>query len=496
MPAFRRCQIRLSNNSISSSCSPRERKKVLVIGAGISGLSVAYRLKDSSFYDVEIVEARNRVGGRIFPHLLMDGKTRIDLGGQWVHEATLQNPIRNVMEELLLPNTLFVEEEDDTGKRNQRDNFILYGSDGIAIEPKRRKQQENFLEAEISKIKMNSLKDPSKVHNYLSMKDILDDLCSKNVEYSNNSVDKEIQNALSHYTECYEGGRISELSASLLCQDELYQYLGGPDRVPNGTYHRLLQAILSSIEEGRNNDNNNNNTKIRYNSVVSTLQYSNNLDPNNSNNIKLTLHCGTELYGDYCVCTLPLGVLQRGTVHFHPPLPNSKVKAINAMGMGILNKVILKFDQCFWDTTGGAFFTITDIDLTNVKTFYDATPDVGVPVLIMFLGGDAAWRIGIQITEEEAVQEAMERLKVVYGDAIPNPVESKVTTWNLDPYSYGSYSFAKVGSDKSDYEEVARPVGHLLFAGEHTSKNAHSTVHGAWATGVREAERLEAYAKL
>ena len=79
----------------------------------------------------------------------------------------------------------------------------------------------------------------------------------------------------------------------------------------------------------------------------------------------------------------------------------------------------------------------------------------------------------------------------MFGEKVTNPVASMVTRWNTDPFACGAYSFAKVGSSAQDYQEVALPVGNLLFAGEHTSLHAHSCVHGAWATGQREAKRLE-----
>ena len=90
------------------------------------------------------------------------------------------------------------------------------------------------------------------------------------------------------------------------------------------------------------------------------------------------------------------------------------------------------------------------------------------------------------------LEELLGTLKKLFGkDTVPTPVSYKISRWLSDPDAYGSYSFTKVGSTVEDYDRVAQPGGkNLFFAGEHTSKHHHSTVHGAWETGQREAARV------
>ena len=150
----------------------------------------------------------------------------------------------------------------------------------------------------------------------------------------------------------------------------------------------------------------------------------------------------------------------------------------------------MKFDRRFWNDEIN--FTVTNKDPTKIKSFYDCSDEVGAPVLQLFLGGDAASRVDSPngLSDDEADWEAMEALRLVFGKNVPDPVATKVTRWNLDPFALGAYSFPKVGCEEEAYYEVCSPVGNLLFAGEHTSKRYHSTVHGAWDTGHREANRL------
>ena len=137
-----------------------------------------------------------------------------------------------------------------------------------------------------------------------------------------------------------------------------------------------------------------------------------------------------------------------------------------------------------------------------VKTYYDCTSDYydsnsKSAILIQFFAGSAAERVDPPLsssvdglTDPEAIEESLQALRTVFG-SVPEPSVAKVTRWRNDPLSCGSYSFAKIGTAPSMYDELATPLsGHLLFAGEHSSKHRHSTVHGAWETGVREASRI------
>ena len=67
------------------------------------------------------------------------------------------------------------------------------------------------------------------------------------------------------------------------------------------------------------------------------------------------------------------------------------------------------------------------------------------------------------------------------------------TQWASDPFAGGSYSYVPVGATGEEYDALAEPVGsRLFFAGEATSRDYHATVHGAYLSGLREAERIAA----
>jgi monoamine oxidase len=74
--------------------------------------------------------------------------------------------------------------------------------------------------------------------------------------------------------------------------------------------------------------------------------------------------------------------------------------------------------------------------------------------------------------------------------------KSVVSDWGKNPYARGSYSYIAVGGSGRDYDELAWPVGErLFFAGEHTNGQHPATATGAYLSGLREAQRIDEYAR-
>ncbi|KDR22932.1 Lysine-specific histone demethylase 1, partial [Zootermopsis nevadensis] len=190
--------------------------------------------------------------------------------------------------------------------------------------------------------------------------------------------------------------------------------------------------------------------------------------------------------GDAVLCTLPL--------------------AIQRLGFGNLNKVVLCFERIFWDPNANLFGHVGSTTASRGELFlfwnlYRA------PVLLALVAGEAA-AIMENVSDDVIVGRCIAVLKGIFGNnAVPQPKETVVTRWRADPWSRGSYSFVAVGSSGSDYDILAAPViagqnqqhqpglAHiqqyrLFFAGEHTIRNYPATVHGAFLSGLREGGRI------
>lgn len=189
---------------------------------------------------------------------------------------------------------------------------------------------------------------------------------------------------------------------------------------------------------------------------------------------------------DYCVCTLPLGVLKAGSVSFETPLSEAKRLSISRIGVGVENKLIMCFPFKFWCESSG-FFALTDPRFRFVDYHMFGAPGV----LVAMLAPPYSEEYG---SSEACLATVLEVLRFVFGAQVPAPLSYVVTSWHSEVFSLGSYSFLQAGSSQHDIAELQRPEwdGHLLFAGEATSLLNQQCVHGAANSGIRVANQIRA----
>ncbi|OAA43173.1 vacuolar protein sorting 33A-like protein [Metarhizium rileyi] len=211
---------------------------------------------------------------------------------------------------------------------------------------------------------------------------------------------------------------------------------------------------------------------------------------------------GATVNADNVVCTIPLGVLKQGNVKFEPALPAWKTGAIERLGFGILNKVVLVYNEVFWDPERHIFGILRnppnrhstvqeDYALNRGRFFqwFNVTHTTGLPCLIGLMAGDAGFETE-RSSNDSLIEEATQILRGVYGNKVPYPVESIITRWGSDRFARGSYSSAAPGMQADDYDSMAQSIGNLVFAGEHTIGTHPATVHGAYLSGLRAASEI------
>lgn len=185
---------------------------------------------------------------------------------------------------------------------------------------------------------------------------------------------------------------------------------------------------------------------------------------------------------------MPLGVLKAGTVRIEPPLPARQQTAVERLGMGVLDKLALRFPAPFWPPGDAPFGVIApeDSPLAGIEA-YPVDGLLNAPVLVLLYGGPRARRFAALGSEAGLVTDAMARLRTVFPTA-PDPLAAVTTDWAADLWSRGSYSVMAPGSGLDDYRALARPAGpRLWLAGEATVDDFPATVHGAWRSGLRAA---------
>lgn len=235
---------------------------------------------------------------------------------------------------------------------------------------------------------------------------------------------------------------------------------------------------------------------IQHKAVVKRIEYA---SDGSQGPARITLEDGESVDADYVVNTIPLGVLKHGNVEFQPPLPSWKTQAIERLGFGVLNKVILVYKEAFWDKDRdifGMLQTPTNRSSLNQKDYasrrgrffqwFSVTNTTGMPCLLALMAGDAAYDTEIT-PNDELIAEATEVLRMRYGARVMQPLEAIVTRWESDRFARGSYSNAGVNMQPEDYQLMARTIGNHYFAGEHTTVTHPATVHGAYLSGLRAA---------
>ncbi|KAG9328009.1 hypothetical protein JZ751_016952, partial [Albula glossodonta] len=159
------------------------------------------------------------------------------------------------------------------------------------------------------------------------------------------------------------------------------------------------------------------------------------------------------------VVTVPLALLQKNTVQFVPPLPERKLKAINILGAGVIEKIALQFPYRFWDSKSKvqtilATFHPQSRPERNVHVFYDMDPQVKHCVLMSVITGDAVATIR-DLADKDVATLCM---KVLRG---PGPVKYFVTHWSKDVWSQMSSALLRQGSGEA-YDIIAEEVQEKL----------------------------------
>lgn len=197
-----------------------------------------------------------------------------------------------------------------------------------------------------------------------------------------------------------------------------------------------------------------------------------------------------------------MGVLKNSAIEFVPPLSDEKLEAIDLIGMGNMNKVLMYWDYgtqniSWWPESKVDMQLITeqDADSEDWTYFYNEQSHAANKdyyVLTAWCGGDACDRLE-QDSDEETIDKVLRNLQKMFGNNVPPPSKHVITRWRSDEFSGGAYSYDTVGFDLTKYRSALfEPIGNLYFAGEATDTDGwFATAVGAYTTGVKAASRID-----
>lgn len=437
-----------SAQSVESTESRDEKQRmdrILIIGAGISGLAAAQKLQTAG-QNVVVLEGRDRIGGRIWTSTRRP-ELPLDLGASWIH-GVKGNPLTSLADGI-------------QAKRiaTSYDSAIVYDVDGDPLDDEAEESLEEIREQLFDHIE--KAQDKDKDASVLSVAEkLLADL-----DDDDPRTERYFNFVLSGNIEQEYAGSAEELSAHWY--DSAKHYPGKDALFPSG-FHEITKHLSQGL-------------RIETGEEVQEIHWQ-------ETPVRVVTKT-REFTADRVLVTLPLGVLKAGNVRFVPALPEKKQTAIATLGMGVLNKCYLRFPKVFWPNNVDWLEYIAEEhgEWTEWVSFVRTT---GQPVLLGFNAGTRGREIEA-LTDEQIVESAMQTLRILYGDDIPEPTDFQITRWASDPFACGSYSFCSVGSTPEMRRELARPLdGKLFFAGEATSVDYYGTADGAYQSGLLAADEI------
>ena len=412
-------------------------KIVVAIGGGISGLTAAKKLKQKGF-TVIVLEAQEKVGGRMRTDRSLG--VAFDEGASWIHRPS-GNPITNLASQSGA-NTFLTSD----------DSVEVFDTNGTAYSDSFLTNAENQFNSALNAVRNAGTQTQSFQTVFNSL-------------YPTQANNRLWKYMLSAYLEFNTGGDISKLSSKFFDDDEEFN---GEDLIITNGFDKVTDFLAQGLD-------------IRLNTRVTAINYSN-------AKVSITAN-GSNIEADYVIVSVPLGVLKNNTIAFTPALPTNKINAIANTNIGNVNKFLLVWNTPFWDTNLQYIGYTPDIKgkfnyYLNIKKF---TPANG---LMTFAFGDYATATE-SMTDSEIINEIMLHLKSIYGNSIPNPTNFLRTKWGQNINSFGAYSYPTNGSTSADFGTLANEVNNkLFFAGEHTEREYRGTVHGAYLSGIREADKI------
>ncbi|MCI4378637.1 hypothetical protein PGIGA_G00218300 [Pangasianodon gigas] len=479
--------------------------KIVVVGAGFAGLAAAASLVQGGFQNVKILEAKERVGGRVCT-MKPFTENIIELGANWIHGQE-GNPLYQLAKEqdllveaiaaskmMCLPHSV-----------TPRDYFFMEGGKQLStntvdrvcslfskltlkafeseLEDKHRVLSlGDYLDVSFAESPLATSEDESKIFEWCKRSECTDEAASSLYEVSASQIG---------YYIALEGGFFNSL---------------GP-----GGYQAILDILLKALPSGT----------ILRNTEVKSIQWGSKGDEGKEENHPVRVICENDqiIETDHVIVTVSLGVLkQKARTMFEPALPKSKLDAIERLGFGTVDKIFLYFSERFWpeDCAGiqlvwdkgpedKAVYSRQDEEDAWKETWFKKI--CGFDTVARHPTVLCGWITGREALHMETLQDSeiggtcVRLLRSFTGWSVPDVSQVLISRWGHDPHVQGSYTFVPHCVNVKEHEALAAPLPsfsqvperkplQVLFAGEATHVNFYTTTHGAYLSGVREAQRL------
>lgn len=446
----------LLSDRLSAQGAARRGSRVLIVGAGFAGLAAAHELTAAG-YDVHVIEARNRVGGRVLSfHDFGNGAT-VEGGAELIgsnHPAWVAYADKFKLSFLDVP-----EDEDHEsplvlgGKRLSVDE-----GDALWEEMEKAYAELNRMAASVD------ASEPWKSPNAAALDRTTvaawidgtpySPLCRRmlHAEFSaDNGAETAWQSQLGNLTQVKGGGLEKYWTDS-----EVYRCAGGNQQ--------LATKLAASLKTGA----------VRLRTAVKQLRIT-------ATGVSATLSDGSTLDGDDVILTVPPSVWSR--IAIDPALPPDLRPQ-----MGTNVKFLMEVKSRFWERAGMTADSFADgpAQLTWEAT---ANQKSGGVVMTAFSGADGA-NICRDFPRADRANSYLRHLEKAYGDIAKEFVKYRFMDWPGDVWTQGGYSFPAPGQVTTMGPVLRAGLGRLHFAGEHTNYAFVGYMEGALGSGITAAKAL------
>ncbi|KAK1417400.1 hypothetical protein QVD17_26527 [Tagetes erecta] len=515
-----------------------KKARIVIIGAGMAGVTAANKLykcgvKKGAF-EVCVVEGGNRIGGRINSSEF--GGDRIEMGATWIHGIE-GSPIHKIAQEInsleseqpwecmdgFLDDPITIAENGYVLNSSLVDpisnlfnNLMEFAQgkretigDGIEVDHVNGSSVGYLLAKGLESYwKLESRKETEEVFGY-------GDWNKKSLEEAIFAMHENTQRTYTAANDLH--------NLDYLAESEYVMFPGEEITIAKG-YSSIIESLASVLPSG----------VIQLNKKVTSIEWQpecvmkNKHAGDHSRPVKIQFLDGTSMSADHVVVTVSLGVLKAGifsnnndsgVFKFNPPLPNYKIEAISRLGYGTVNKLFLKLGPDF-NLGVDQFpflqmvFRKSDHQVKNPKIPWWIRRTASLSpiykksnVLLSWFAGEEALELE-SLSDEVILDEVSTTISSFFSHkgSNGNVKFDKVlkSQWGNDPLFMGSYSYIATGSNIADMDTVAEPLPNttvfestsdspllqILFAGEATHRTHYSTTHGAYLSGIREANRL------
>jgi monoamine oxidase len=438
--------------------SQRRRKRCVVIGAGLSGLGAALKLKRAN-WDVTILEARERLGGRVFSHKDQQTGLVCELGAEWVGES--HERIKALCKDFDIPL-----------QKHQFEDFLLrdgrvYRPGEWSFSPQAKSAFEKMIAgyekltaAQKTRLDRtdwwNHLEKIGFTSDDLRLRDLMD-----STDFGESIRHVSAFAALAEYAESSPKNEMD------------YKMTGGNSR--------LVDELAKRI--GREN--------IRLNSIVQSIRQKAGVVtvggfvayPPAAGSHSQAMPGPLNLVADAVICTIPIQSLLK--IKFDPPLPAVQQNAAEQLVYSRICKNSVVYNDRFWKDENFSMVS----DTTSHFYFHSTQSQPGTEgILTAYAVGEKADVLASQ-SDERRMRIVANDISALDGDA-PKKAQRIISyAWQRDPFTDGAYALYKPGQWFGIRPILARPHGKVLFAGEHIA-DWQGFMEGAIETGEAAAESL------